>query len=264
MNLLISFRCKDPIYLGNLSVVFFDPSGSRIKTLNDGVIKDNRIVFSLPESSEISKMDVKTVESDGTDQIIIVESSVHESDAQWHVIKEFEIYLSPDIIGLDLTPVHTASSALDLQSAFDELVSAREQEKNHIADIKLKAKLGRSLPLVDVLSLFLSNSIESQKGITIVQGGGGYLELRNSGLTDTESLKVLAICHAKVDSERYESEMALQAINDDPMLLTKFAQHLAQHSPTLKLPPLGEYLIAIRSDPSVYSEARVWVSEGMK
>lgn len=133
-----------------------------------------------------------------------------------------------------------------------------DQEKHLIADIKFRAKQGQSMSIDDVLSLIMSSTSEAKRAIEIISNGGQYLNLRTAGLTDGEALKALAIFHVKIDTDRYQSERALQVLSDDPSLLSDFGDFLSAQPDPKELPGLENYLVSMRSNIEIYDLVRQW------
>ncbi len=139
--------------------------------------------------------------------------------------------------------------------------TAVDTERALLDSIRLKARLGKSLTLHETLTLFMSDSVEAQAAVDALNTGATYNDLIVLGLTSTEASRAIAVFYMQVDSTRYESEQALQALKNDPTLLVPFKTYLEELPTPLALPDLENYLVTLRSDLPVYNVARDWYAQ---
>lgn len=134
-----------------------------------------------------------------------------------------------------------------------------DQEKILISSLKLEARLGSSMTLEEVVTLFLTNSDEATTAINVLSAGGTFDELRTAGLSELESMRVMALFNMMVDPVRYESERALGLLLNSPENLVLFKAYLVTLS--IDLPPMDKYLSDLRADQDVYNAARDWEAQ---
>ena len=151
------------------------------------------------------------------------------------------------------------------QSAFTttpvEFIQTPEQiasDKLTIEQIKFKLKSGEFINDDDSVMLVLMNSAMATASMQVVDAGGGYNGLRSIGLTDTQSLRVLAIYNVKMDTNKYLSEVKLETLRTNPDLMPSLVAYLSGLNPPLELPSLVPYIASVRSDFAVYSAIKNW------
>lgn len=122
--------------------------------------------------------------------------------------------------------------------------------------LKNKIKAGIALSDDDVIFYMIGDSVVSHAAMQSLDNGGGYDELKTMGLTETQTLDVLSIYNVKIAPNKYESELGIDAIETDKLLLKSFFDYL--HTNNIEYPNLTSLYTAIRSKPAIYSALREW------
>lgn len=135
-------------------------------------------------------------------------------------------------------------------------IAAQEAEKAVMTTLKTKAKSGSALVDNDVLSIVLGSSITATTAIGILDIGGGYLELRQAGLSDSEATSALAIYNLKLEPAKYESEQAIEYINADVNRLPLFYAYLTGQN--ISRPELTPLFATFRANVQVFNALRAW------
>jgi hypothetical protein len=158
-----------------------------------------------------------------------------------------------------------AALAVEVQALFTstpiQFIQTPEQivsDKLRLDQIIFKLKSGQFVNDDDSVFYSLNNSLMATAAMLIIDAGGGFDELRITGLTQSQALSVLSIYNVNLDVSKYESEVSLKLLNDDPTKFTSLAAYLAGLTPPLTLPPLTAYLSTLRSDHAVYTAIKNW------
>lgn len=132
-----------------------------------------------------------------------------------------------------------------------------EADKLKLAQIQTRLKNGEYIDDDD--SIFLISGADTAVTLQIMQkldAGEGFDGLKSLGFTDTIACRILAIYNVKVDTAKYDSEVALEIIAADVSKLQSFKAYL--DTLNISLPPLNIYLNKLRSYPAVFNAAREW------
>lgn len=124
--------------------------------------------------------------------------------------------------------------------------------------VKNRIKSGEVLTDDDLVFYYLRDSVVAQAVMQTLDNGGGYDALRLLGLSDSMTLNILGLYNVKIETNKYESELGIDAIQSNPLLVGEFLTYLATNSlpmPTFVAMPL---FTAIRSNPAIYSGLREW------
>ncbi len=158
-----------------------------------------------------------------------------------------------------------ATLTVDQQAAFTstpvQFIQTPEQlaaDRLRLDQIIFRLKSGQFVDDDDSVFYALGNSLIADSAMLIIDEGGGFDELRTAGLTQAQSLAVLSIYNVNLDVSKYESEVSLKLLNDDPTKFTSLAAFLAGLTPPLALPPLTAYLATLRSNHAVYTAIKNW------
>ena len=141
---------------------------------------------------------------------------------------------------------------------FIQTIEQQAADKLRLDQIIFKLKSGQFVDDNDSVFYALGNSLMATTAMGIIDIGGGFDELRTAGLTQSQALSVLSIYNVNLDVSKYESEVALKIINDDPTKLTQLQTYLAGLTPPLTLPPLTPYLAQVRANHAVYAAIKNW------
>ena len=141
---------------------------------------------------------------------------------------------------------------------FIQTVEQLAADKLRIDQIIFKLKSGQFVNDDDSVFYSLGNSLMTTAAMVIIDAGGSFDGLRTAGLTQAQALSVLSIYNVNLDVSKYESEVALNLINNDPTKLTQLSAYLAGLTPPLTLPPLTPYLAQVRADHAVYAAIKNW------
>lgn len=132
-----------------------------------------------------------------------------------------------------------------------------EADKLKMQQIQTRLKNGEYIDDDD--SIFLISGGDSAATLLIMQkldAGEGFNGLKALGFSDAAACKILAIYNVKVDTLKYDSEVALEIIANDITKIVSFDSYLTANN--LQLPPLTLYLNKLRSVPAVFNAARDW------
>ena len=158
-----------------------------------------------------------------------------------------------------------ATLTVEQQAAFTstpvQFIQTIEQlaaDRLRLDQIIFRLKSGQFVDDDDSVFYALGNSLIADSAMLIIDEGGGFDELRTAGLTQAQALAVLSIYNVNLDVSKYESEVALKLINDDPTKLTQLSAFLAGLTPPLTLPPLTPYLAQVRANHEVYAAIKNW------
>jgi hypothetical protein len=143
------------------------------------------------------------------------------------------------------TPVQTSPAAAE-----------NAADKAKIADLRIRIKNGESLSSTELVFLKLGNSALTDAAILAINSGGGLDKLKSLGLKENQAYEVISTYHVKTDPARYESELALKAIDANPELLGSFISHLKKTN--TETPSLTPLFNTIRTNAAVYGALRDW------
>jgi hypothetical protein len=131
-------------------------------------------------------------------------------------------------------------------------------DKLTLEQIVFKLQSGQFISDNDSVFYALGNSLMAVAAMGVIDVGGGFNELRTLGLSQQQALRVLSIYNVTLDANKYESEVKLTALNDDPSKIASLQTYLASLTPPLSLPELTPYLAQIRADHAIYTAVRNW------
>lgn len=135
-----------------------------------------------------------------------------------------------------------------------------EQQKTdaiRLTLLKNKVKAGQTLQDDDVIFYMIGgDSVVAEKVMQTLDNGGGYDDLKLIGLTETQTIDVLAIYNIKVAPQKYEAELGIDAIETDKMLFKSFLDYLQTNN--VEKPDFTALYASIRAKPVIYSAVRQW------
>lgn len=189
------------------------------------------------------------------------------TDAQYNAIRDLtqeqQLVFATGSAAAKKTILNTLS--IDVQALFTttpvqfiQTVEQQAADKLRLDQIIFKLKSGQFVDDNDSVFYALNNSLMATAAMAIIDAGGGFDELRTAGLTQAQALSVLSIYNVNLDVNKYESEVALKIINDDPTKLSQLQAFLSGLTPPLTLPPLTPYLAQVRADHAVYTAIKNW------
>jgi hypothetical protein len=133
-----------------------------------------------------------------------------------------------------------------------------QQKADRLAVTLLKTKIRNGIALSDdeVVFYMIGDSVVAQTAMQSMDNGGGYDELKTIGLTETQVLDVLSIYNVKIAPSKYESELGIDAIDNNKLLLANFLTYLQTNN--VEFPSFIALYSAIRSKPAIYAAMREW------
>lgn len=156
-----------------------------------------------------------------------------------------------------LTPEQQAVFA-GVPTQFSRSIEQIAADKLRMEQIVNKLKSNQFINDDDSVFYALGNSLMATCAMAEIDAGRGFDGLRNIGLTQTQALKVLSIYNVTIDTGKYESELALAALENDPAKIVTLQAYLAGLTPPLTLPPITPYLGSIRANHTVYAAVASW------
>lgn len=108
----------------------------------------------------------------------------------------------------------------------------------------------------DAVLIALGNSKLVSAAMSVVDSGGGFQGLKAIGLSTTQAIRVLSIFNITIDTNKYESEVMIKLLLDDPTRIVSLKTYL--ESMSLTLPPLNTYAATIRANHDVYTAIKDW------
>lgn len=136
------------------------------------------------------------------------------------------------------------------------LTEQQKADRLAITLLKNKIKAGIALSDDDVIFYMIGDSVVAHAAMQAMDTGGGYDELKTLGLTETQVLDVLSIYNVKIAPSKYESELGIDAIEKNKLLLASFLTYLQTNN--IDYPSFIALYTAIRSKPAIYAALREW------
>jgi hypothetical protein len=136
------------------------------------------------------------------------------------------------------------------------LTEQQKADRLAISLLKTKIRNGIALSDDDVIFYMIGDSVVASAVMQSMDAGGGYDELKTLGLTETQTLDVLSIYNVKIAPSKYESELGIDAIETNKLLLSSFLTYLQANN--IEYPNFTALYTAIRSKPAIYAAMREW------
>jgi hypothetical protein len=137
------------------------------------------------------------------------------------------------------------------------LTEQQKADSIRLSLLKSKVRAGQTLVDDDVIFYMIGgDSVVAAKVMQVLDSGGGYDELKLLGLTETQTIDVLAIYNIKVAPQKYEAELGIDAIEADKLLFKSFLDYLQTNN--VEKPDFTALYASIRSKPSIYAALRNW------
>lgn len=169
-------------------------------------------------------------------------------DSEWVTIQSFT----------GLTWAMSEMKQFDLNAAIpaDPAITAAIDDKLRLNALKQRVKTGYRPTDDEAVFLMLGDSKVTASVMAALDSGARYDNLRELGIGDADSLRILALYNVQIDTGKYQSEQNIVLLSD-PLILNQFKLFL--ESRNLSLPPFDSYLVDIRANAAVYAAARDFI-----
>lgn len=171
-----------------------------------------------------------------------------DNDSEWITIQSF--------VGLTWKMNEIKQFDLNAIIPVDPAITVAIADKFRLNALKQRVKTGYRPTDDEAVFLMLGDSKLTASVMSSLDVGARYDNLRELGIGDADSLRILALYNVHIDTGKYKSEQTMSLLSD-PLVLNQFKLFL--ESRNLSLPPFDSYLVDIRANTEVYSAARDFI-----